>query len=221
MHVLGAVFGGLFVLFRCVLAQSASSFDFKVDAAKETSDTTQSDNAESTTSVNRVNGTVEREAAPDSTTTAHSINILHPPNRTHSHTLTHIHTGSRTLPITHRLPPPPTQSGNPLAVPSSTPPDQPPSHHQSPVAIVFECLAGLVGLIFIVWFTRCLYQYKRTPRQDRIAALLSRHELEREMEELEREQLQRRRRRTSLLRPPPPPYQPAPAYESVVTTADV
>ncbi|KAL4249672.1 hypothetical protein ABKN59_007039 [Abortiporus biennis] len=141
-------------------------------------------------------------------------------------------TSSTTQPTSHRLSVTQTHSlpitihhGPPGMVPTSQP--HPPqaatsgshSKKQPVVAIVFEILAGIAGLAVILGLVRCFYVWKRTPSRDRIQTLLSRHRLEREMEELEREDLQRRMqhvRRTSLYRPPPPPYLQAPAYDEVV-----
>ncbi|KAI0796967.1 hypothetical protein C8Q75DRAFT_802631 [Abortiporus biennis] len=141
------------------------------------------------------------------------------PNRTHTpiHTRLSV-TQTHSLPITiHHGPPgmvPTSQPHPPQAATSGSH-----SKKQPVVAIVFEVLAGIAGLAVILGLVRCFYVWKRTPSRDRIQTLLSRHRLEREMEELEREDLQRRMqhvRRTSLYRPPPPPYLQAPAYDEVV-----
>lgn len=76
-------------------------------------------------------------------------------------------------------------------------------------------------LFFILFsFGRCFYSYRKAPERDRIAALLNRHRLEREMEEMERDRVDRFRQMMESTsyqwRPPPPPYQQAPAYEAVV-----
>ena len=109
---------------------------------------------------------------------------------------------------------------HPHPVPSSSPSDSSTtrsSHHQSAAAILFEVIGGLTGLAFIIGCSRCVYKYKRTPRQDRIAAVVDRHLLERELAALEEAQEQMRQtRRNSLVRPPPPPYQRAPEYEEVI-----
>jgi len=95
---------------------------------------------------------------------------------------------------------------------TSAPPPHP-SHHQPPVAIAFEVIGGLALLSLILCCSRCVYKYKRMPERDRISAVVDRHRLERELEEME--EAQPYRRRTSLTRPPPPAYQNAPAYEDV------
>ncbi|KAJ6490287.1 hypothetical protein C8R47DRAFT_1124053 [Mycena vitilis] len=99
-------------------------------------------------------------------------------------------------------------------VPASTPShffhDPPPAHHrQSMTSLVFEILGALAGIVFFLSVLRCLYSYNRTPSHDRITAILDRHQLQREMEELERNGPPRRGR-DSLVEPPPPPYVPPP-----------
>lgn len=86
----------------------------------------------------------------------------------------------------------------------------------STVALVFACLGGVALVLILLAFMRCLYVWRRTPSRDRIAGLLNRHHLEREMEGREREELARRvqQRTRPTWRPPPPPYQPAPAYDA-------
>ncbi|PPQ63430.1 hypothetical protein CVT24_004940 [Panaeolus cyanescens] len=123
----------------------------------------------------------------------------------------------------HVIPPPPrpthSQPPRPRPRPSGT---NPPSHvphrdrdrnsrfAQKPIAIVFEVLAGLVGLAILITVLRCLYKYNRAPKRDRIAEVLSRHNLQRELEELERNPLALRRE--SLREPAPPYFPPPPAY---------
>lgn len=91
--------------------------------------------------------------------------------------------------------------------------------------IVFGVLGGIAGFFALFALGRCLYSWRRTPGRDRIRATMERHYLEQEMQEREREDIERRvlaavpfRRRS--LPPPPPPYQHAPAYEQAVTPAD-
>jgi len=83
-----------------------------------------------------------------------------------------------------------------------------PRHNESTAAIVFEVLGALAGLLLFLGLLRCLYSYNRTPHRDRIAAVLHRHQLQREMEELERNPPEPRR----SLEPPPPPYLAPPVY---------
>lgn len=137
------------------------------------------------------------------TTKSHSLVIPHtrtPYPTWHPHT-----TGSHPHPFSPGTP-----------IPSST---RSSAHGQPVVAIVFEVLAGAAGLFIVLALARCLYSYKRTPSRDRIGALLNRHRLEREMEDLEqRDRMARISRALEPYRwrPPPPPYQHAPAYDSVV-----
>ena len=93
---------------------------------------------------------------------------------------------------------------------------------QSTSSIVLEVLAGIVAAVVLFLVGRCYYSYRRTPARDRIGALLNRHRLEREMEEMERDRMERFSRAldSRRWRPPPPPYQHAPEYESVITSDD-
>ena len=86
---------------------------------------------------------------------------------------------------------------------------------QSIAAILFETLGGLLGLCFVLGFGRCAYKYHRTPPRDRISALLDRHQLERELAELEAQEAMDDRR--SSIVAPPPPYERAPSYEQLET----
>ncbi|KAJ3487978.1 hypothetical protein NLI96_g3153 [Meripilus lineatus] len=164
---------------------------------------------------------------PLSSSGSHSLFISAPPsssksaNRTRSHVTTNrphtqsVFVGTRSFP--HDRPPPATTrppSPPPAAQQNST--NQP--SRQPVVAIVFEVIAGVAGIFILISISRCIYSWKRTPSRDRIAGLLSRHQLDREMAELEREQMERRRRqwrRNSVQGPPPPPYQRAPSYETL------
>lgn len=87
---------------------------------------------------------------------------------------------------------------------------------QKPIVIVFEVLGGLIGLAVIISCLRCCYVYNKTPKRDRIAAVLHRHQLERELEELERNPLALRRSPTGD--PVPPYFPPPPTYETVTST---
>ena len=142
-----------------------------------------------------------------STTSSHSLAIPTPhthPHLSHSFNFTGTHTFQP-----HPLPTDPAGDHQP-----------PSSHGQSAVAIVFEVLAGALALVIVAALARCWYSYRRTPSRDRIGALLSRHQLEREMEEQQRDRMERISRAMEAYRwrPPPPPYQHAPAYETVVAT---
>jgi len=135
-----------------------------------------------------------------STNISHHASDIHP-----SHTST-IH-----VPNIHPIPittptflPRPSRTNHPF-VPFHTG-DPPPSQHsgQKPILVVFEVLGGLLALGFLLCLGRCCYQYKKAPKRDRIAEVLHRHHLQREMEELERNP----QRRPSL--DPAPPYFPKP-----------
>ncbi|KAJ6539643.1 hypothetical protein B0H19DRAFT_1269938 [Mycena capillaripes] len=110
--------------------------------------------------------------------------------------------------ITTRHPASSTRTFAPGPVPSHLHPP-PPRHHQSMASLVFEILGALAGVIFFLSVLRCIYSYNRTPSHDRITAILHRHQLHREMEELERNPPDRRR---SLVEPPPPYVAPPPSY---------
>ncbi|KAF9006513.1 hypothetical protein BDQ17DRAFT_287977 [Cyathus striatus] len=145
--------------------------------------------------------------------------LTHPArSTTHSLFLPH------TQPTLHTQPhvPHPTPSFDPAQTdpPPPRPPFHPHPHHghpQKPITIVFEVLGGAVGLAFLLGFLRCCYVYQRTPKRDRIAAVLSRHQLERELQELERNPTALRRR-SFILDPAPPYFPPPPAYATQPTT---
>ncbi|KAJ3511950.1 hypothetical protein NLJ89_g3804 [Agrocybe chaxingu] len=82
---------------------------------------------------------------------------------------------------------------------------------QRPIIIAFEVLGGLAGAAILFFIGRCLYNYKKAPKRDRIAEILQRHHLEREMEELERNPLALRR--TSIQEPAPPYFPRPPSYD--------
>jgi hypothetical protein len=126
--------------------------------------------------------TVSRTEALHETTTTHSFHVLQSD--------------------THR-PPTATHTTSRSSLPTSGA-----RHHQRPITIAFAVFGGIVGLAFTCSFLRCLYSYKKTPARDRIASLVHRHQLHREMEELQRSA--RPLRRSSLYRPAPPPYFPPP-----------
>ncbi|KLO15671.1 hypothetical protein SCHPADRAFT_995672 [Schizopora paradoxa] len=113
----------------------------------------------------------------------------------------------------HPIPTSSVDSGTPF---STSPELQTSSHHgQPPAAIAFEVIGGLALLALILCCARCAYKYRRVPARDRVALILDRHRLERELEEME--EAQPYRRRTSLTRPPPPAYQNAPAYDEAIS----
>ncbi|KAI9068543.1 hypothetical protein FKP32DRAFT_142313 [Trametes sanguinea] len=144
-----------------------------------------------------------------STTSAHSILI--PPTAHHSRPHPSF-SPSPGHPITHHFPPNPPPTPAPISTPAQANKGQP------PIAIAFEVLGGIIALLVLIGVARCYIVWRRTPARDRIAAVVDRHQLEREMQERERERMQRLSRalESRLWRPPPPPYQPAPDYEEVV-----
>lgn len=147
---------------------------------------------------------------PTTSSSSHSI-IIPPTTRHFPHP-----TGDRTpgYPFTRSWTP------HPYPSPTAAGNSQPVHHGQSPVAIVFEVLGAALALFLLFALARCFYSYRRTPPRDRIGAFMSRHQLEREIEEMERDRLQRFAQVVEHYRwhPPPPPYQPAPAYEEVTTS---
>ena len=137
------------------------------------------------------------------------------------HSSSHIHTSTLHLPNIHPIPltrptflSGPTRTNHPF-VPFPTGATQPSQDSQQsgqkPIFIVFEVLGGLLALGLLLGLGRCCYQYRKAPKRDRIAEVLNRHNLQRELEELERNpQILRR----LSLRDPAPPYYPAPpSYE--------
>ncbi|KAI0660802.1 hypothetical protein C8Q70DRAFT_745675 [Cubamyces menziesii] len=148
-------------------------------------------------------------AASTGKTSSHSILILPTPH-SHSHP-TWSYTPGHPLPITHHWQPNPPPSAIPHHNSSS-------DKSQPPVAIAFEVLGGIVALLVVLGFARCYISYLRAPRRDRIASVVDRHQLEREMAERQQEELEGLRRVLEARRwhPPPPPYQRAPDYEEVV-----
>ncbi|KAF9452417.1 hypothetical protein P691DRAFT_804534 [Macrolepiota fuliginosa MF-IS2] len=102
--------------------------------------------------------------------------------------------------------------------PTATEPPRRPHRNssQAPIAIVFEVIGGVVGLVVLVSCLRCCYIYNRTPRRDRIEGVLHRHQLERELAELERNPLALRRSPTND--PVPPYFPPPPTYEAITST---
>lgn len=115
--------------------------------------------------------------------------------------------------------PTPTRAHTITIIPTSTEPRQRHDGHQSsqkPINIFFEVLGGVVGLAILISCIRCCYSYNRTPKRDRIAAVLQRHQLERELEELERNPFTLRRSPSND--PVPPYFPPPPTYEVITST---
>jgi hypothetical protein len=146
---------------------------------------------------------------------SHHTSDIHTSTKHHTPTvhLTNIH--PIPIPLTHStFVTGPTRTNRPV-VPFQTeapPPSQDSQQSgQKPIFVVFEVLGGLLALGLLLGLGRCCYQYRKAPKRDRIAEVLNRHNLQRELEELERNpQILRR----LSLREPAPPYYPAPpSYE--------
>ena len=155
----------------------------------------------------------------------HSVTSSNISTSTHSHhesdihPSTKYHTSTIHVPNIHPIPittpafrPGPSRTNHPF-VPFHTG-DASQSQHsgQKPILVVFEVLGGLLALGFLLCLGRCCYQYKKAPKRDRIAEVLHRHHLQREMEELERNP--QILRRPSLGEPAPPYFPKPPSYEA-------
>ncbi|KAF5387673.1 hypothetical protein D9615_000609 [Tricholomella constricta] len=108
---------------------------------------------------------------------------------------------------THTRPPRPTRTRNP----DSRQPHRP--SHQTPIVIFFEVLCGVVALMLFLGLLRFFYSYRKTPNRDRVSGIISRHQLQMELEELRRRPTPRR----YSTQEPAPPYVPRPP--SYVETA--
>ncbi|KAI9000831.1 hypothetical protein BD414DRAFT_532652 [Trametes punicea] len=178
--------------------------------AQETHTTALQPGADDTGDATQTRLSDRRSATRTSTATSSPRSILIPPTVHHHSSPYPSWSASLGHPITHHIPSPP----------NFIPPASSPSRDkgQPPVAIAFEVLAGVIALLILLGIARCYIVWRRTPARDRVAAFVDRHQLEREMEEMERERLARLSRALEARRwrPPPPPYQPAPAYDEVV-----
>ena len=187
---------------------------FSASSSPSTTDSHGSSSARSTTSSSASHGTAHR-GSPNS-----NGGQTHRP---------HAVSFSSTSPVvpTHHVPRPVTQP-SPEQQPHSSPPQRPHPQwhsHDSPrrgksgmiVGIVFGVLGGIAGFFLLFAFGRCVHSWRRTPGRDRIRTMMDRHYLEREMQEREREDIERRFIQVvPFRRPPPPPYQHAPAYDAVI-----
>ncbi|KAJ7584371.1 hypothetical protein C8J56DRAFT_150856 [Mycena floridula] len=111
--------------------------------------------------------------------------------------------------IIHNNPPPSTHSFSRPAA-SGAPAGFPQHHHrerQKPLVTILEIIGGAIAFLLLIGLVRCIISYKKTPNRDRIAAIMHRHQLQRELEELAQAQPLHR---SSLVEPPPPPYLPRP-----------
>jgi hypothetical protein len=77
----------------------------------------------------------------------------------------------------------------------------------SSVIVICAVLGGIFGVGFLLCLIRFLHNYRKTPPRDRITGVVSRYQLQRELEELERNPFSLRR---ASLREPAPPYFPRP-----------
>jgi len=202
---------------RAAQSTSAASSAPRVSAAAAGVDATMGkDDATQTALPNRRPTESSSSSAPRSTSTNTPLLVSLP--NTHSARPTAAPApGIAPMPLPPHHNPPPNPAPPPQPPPTTSGASSSPhSHHQPAVAIVFEALAGVVGLIVVLVLGKCCYSWRKTPRQDRIAALMNRHALDREMAELERAQLQQRLRARQVERVPPPPYIPAPpAYDDI------
>ncbi|KAJ7068570.1 hypothetical protein C8F01DRAFT_1118585 [Mycena amicta] len=125
------------------------------------------------------------------------------------------HAASSQKPTDQITVPVPTRTGAPTPSFTHFHPHPAGQHHQSIAVLIFEIVGVLAGVLVMLGIIRCLFIYHRTPQHDRVTAILHRHQLQREMEELERNPPQRDR--NSVLEPPPPPYLRPPDYEDEST----
>jgi len=132
----------------------------------------------------------------DTDITSHTTSRSHRPHLSaHSSSVTTRHTWMT-------LPPSPTSS-SPLR--QLHPQQQ--TQASTIAGIIFGTLAGLVLMLSV---GRCWWSWRHTPSRDRIATLMHRYNLEREMEDALVQPFMARVRR-----PPPPPYRPRPpGYDS-------
>ncbi|KZT29246.1 hypothetical protein NEOLEDRAFT_1238709, partial [Neolentinus lepideus HHB14362 ss-1] len=107
----------------------------------------------------------------------------------------------------------------PSPIVTNHPPNPPISHFSprpgrnrpsgpSPGLIIGVVVGGIVGTVVLLSFARCLYSWRKQPARNRIAEVMNRHQVHREMEELAREDLEAFA--ASVRRAPSPP--PLPLY---------
>jgi len=158
--------------------------------------------AATTTSASTTTSTTTTHSSTHSNSTHHASHHIATPTTYQIPTYNPVHPHSAPSPSPAPIVPSPDISSQSSSSTSG-------SHSQSPAAIAFEVLGGLAGFALVLGFLRCLYSYKKTPNRDRVAAFVNRHRLEREMEELERNNTFRGRS-YRFTPPPPPPYYPKP-----------
>jgi hypothetical protein len=127
----------------------------------------------------------------------------HTKPKTTSHSVA-THRPHVSTPLLHHPRPP--FNPSPASTPSPSPIHHYPlTHHHKTIVIIALALAGLIVLGVLMCIARCMWSWHKTPRRDRIAGLMNRYNLEREMEEAAVEP-----RRARVRKPPPPPYFPPP-----------
>ncbi|KAJ7864897.1 hypothetical protein B0H13DRAFT_2068642 [Mycena leptocephala] len=203
MHLPLAFLLYLLPLLSAAPTSTTASASVDVDDASTLPHSSSADGSVSRTPLESQSGSMSRQSTH---TTAPAHAITHKPtvgpSKHNVPPITHPTTNGQ---ITLR-PGSPTRSPGPA--PSHFHP-HPPPHHQSTSSLVFEILGAIAGILFFLSVLRCIYSYNRTPSHDRITAILHRHQLQREMEELERNPPLRR---ASLVEPPPPYIAPPPSY---------
>jgi len=149
----------------------------------------------------KTSASLASDTDPDSTshTTSRGTHVPHIPSHISSFTFSH-------RPWTQ---PPATPT-------TSSPPQSSQTHHPiETMAIVGIIFGAIAGLVLVLSVARCWWSWRKTPSRDRIAALMHRYNLEREMEEAVVEPL-----RARVRRPPPPPYRPPPpGYEHIMPSS--
>lgn len=133
------------------------------------------------------------------THTTHSLTESLPHFTTHVQTFPHppyVQTHTRDPPT-----PAPTRTRAPDIRPQSQ------SIRQTPIIIFFEVLCGIFLLIVCMGMFRFCRSYRKTPTRDRVSAIISRHRLQMELDELRRRPPMRR---FNSIQEPAPPYMPRP-----------
>ncbi|KAF5321214.1 hypothetical protein D9619_000494 [Psilocybe cf. subviscida] len=189
MRPLVLAFAFLYFLSLCLAAPTASS---STDGASHTAASSNSTFASTSTS----------HSSSTARSSSHRAPIHNKPHPTANIP------GPRPLPN-------PTRTRNPPPPPFTGIPDKHPVNNHSgqrPIAIAFEVLGGVFAGLLLLSFLRCCNNYRKTPRRDRIAEIVHRHNLQRELEELERNP--RALRRPSLPEPAPPYFPRPPSYDT-------
>ncbi|TFK55581.1 hypothetical protein OE88DRAFT_1651955 [Heliocybe sulcata] len=130
---------------------------------------------------------------------------------TSHHTPVSAPSSNHTTPITMTRVPAPIVTNHPPnpQMPHPSPrPDRNLPRGPSAGVIVGAALGSLASIIVLASFARCLYTWRKQPDRDRIAEVVDRYQVQREMEEMAREDLEALRE--SVRRAPSPP--PLPLY---------